>query len=182
MSTILYSKEGKFQAKVLDIPNKEDDGYHFLVDVTGMTFSSQRKAIRNARSWLKRKRKKYYKKHPKKRPWVKRQRIYPKQSELNKLGPRTIHKLYKMKRETAKILTAYSRKCKAEHKLRLHSNYSKKKWGKKTAAVSGEPTAFAIVIAKIMKEGSPKERKLVSKMINTFMNEPKGKNGNYIFY
>lgn len=175
MATVLYSHEGKYRAIVKEIPNREDDGYHFVVDVTGEEFDSLRKAIRKARSWLKKKRRKYYKKHP--RRWVKRTRKIPKEERDVKFNPiKHLQKLVKMEKETAKILVKYSDK-----KLKVRKDYSKKTWNnKKVTAVSGDPKDFSLAIAAIMKKGSTTERKAVSKMLKNFVNEPYQKSN--LFY
>lgn len=166
MATELYSHEGKYRAIVREVPSKEDDGYVFYVDVLDETFESQRKAIRKARSWLKKKRQKYYQKHPRK--WVKRTRGIPKESRNVKINPfKKIHKLYKMKKEVAKLLNKHSDK-----KLKIHKDYSKKTWkSRKVCAVSGETKDFNLAIASIMKSGTLKERKATAKMIAKIANE-----------
>lgn len=164
MPTVLFSHEGKYKAYIRSVPNQEDDGFHFNVDVTGKSFDSQRLAIRNARSYLSKKRRKFYKKHPRK--WKKVNRRIPK-SERGKSPIQTLHKLYKMKKKTAIILVAHSKK-----KLKLKADYSRKKWSKKTTAISGATTDFNLAIASVMLKGSEKERKLVSKMLTEFTNEP----------
>lgn len=175
METVLYSHEGKYRAIVRAIPNREDDGFHFKVDVTKKEFDSQRKAIRNARSWLKKKRRKYYKKHPRK--WVKRTRGIPKEERMVKFNPiKTLHKLHKMEKDAAKILIKHSGK-----KLKLHKEYSKKTWNKrKVCAVSGDHKDFALAISSVMKKGTIIERKAVSKMLKKFVSEPYQKSN--LFY
>lgn len=164
MCTVLFSHEGKYRAIVNAVPNKEDDGFHYVVDVTGKISDSEKKAIRHARSWLRKKRRKYYKKNPKK--WVKRTRRIPK--EMRNVSPiKKLHKLYKMKKVTAKILVAHSDK-----KLKINLNYSRKKWDKKTAAISGETSSFNLAIASVLVNGTEVERKKVSKMLTKFTHEP----------
>lgn len=164
MCTALFSHEGKYRASIKSVPNKEDDGFHYIVDVTGKSFDSEKKAIRHARSWLRKKRRKYYKKNPKK--WVKRTRRIPK--EERHLSPiKTLHKLYKMKKKTAQILVKHSDK-----KLKIKLDYSRKKWDKSTTAVSGETSAFNLAISSVLITGTEKERKSVSKMLVKFTHEP----------
>jgi hypothetical protein len=164
MITVLFSHEGKHKAYIRAVPNREDDGHHFVVDVTGKEFDSQRQAISNARKYLKKKRAKFYKKNPRK--WVKVNRRIPKE-ERGKSPIKTLHKLYKMKKKTAQILVAYSNK-----KLKLKPEYSRKAWDKKTAAIFGETQIFNLAIAAVMQNGTAKERKAVSKMLIEFTHEP----------
>jgi len=164
-TTALFSKEGKYRAFVNAIFNVETDGYSFKVNVTGKIYDSQKMAIKNAKKWLKNKRVKYYKKHPNKRPKVKTVRIYPKPT---KSPIKTINKLYKMKASVAKILFRMS-----EKKLKIHKDYSRKKWdNRKTTAVSGETADFNTAIYNVMKDGTSNERKLVAKMLKNFTHEP----------
>ena len=162
--TVLFSKEGKYRALVQTVFDSETDGYCYRVNETGRTFTSHRLAINNARRWLKKKRTKFYKKHPDKVPRVKTVRIKPKKAKrITK-----INKLYKMKLETAKILVRMSNK-----KLKIHKEYSRKKFdNKKTTAVSGATKDFNLAIMNVMKDGTKKERKLVAKMLKKFMHEP----------
>lgn len=164
-TTVLFSKEGKYRALVQSIFNDIDDGNFYRVDVTGRTFTSHRLAINHARKWLQKKRMKYYKKHPKKRPRIKTVRINPKPT---KSKVKVINKLYKMEKNAAKILVRMSGK-----KLKLHDNYSRKKFdSKKTTAVSGKTTDFNTAIYNVMADGTKKERKLVAKMLKKFTHEP----------
>lgn len=163
--SVLFSREGKYMAKVQTVFNNENDGYFYRVDATGRTYSSHKLAVNNARTWLKKKRTKYYKKHPKERPRVRTVRLKPKPT---KSKIKTIQKLYKMEKETAKILYRMSGK-----KLKIHNDYSRKKFeSKKTTAVSGETTDFNVAIYNTMKDGTKKERKAVAKMLKKFNHEP----------
>ena len=73
-----------------------------------------------------------------------------------------------MKTPAAKILVRMSNK-----KLKLHENYSRKKWeNKKTTAVSGETEDFNTAIYNVMKDGTKRERKLVARMLSDFTHEP----------
>ncbi len=165
MATVLFSKEGKFRAWIREVPNGVDDGSSYKLDVTGKIFNSQKGAIRNARKWLKKKRDRYYKKHPEKRVRVKVKRLVPKVVPPKR---KTIHKLYKMNKDVAEILFRMSAK-----KLKIHLDYSRKKWeSKKTVAVSGETADFNTAIYTVMKDGTRKERKQVSKMMEKFTHEP----------
>jgi len=164
-TTVLFSKEGKYRALVQSIFNDIDDGNFYRVDVTGRTFTSHRLAINHARKWLQKKRMKYYKKHPKERPRIKTVRINPKPT---KSKVKVINKLYKMEKDAAKILVRMSGK-----KLKLHDNYSRKKFdSKKTTAVSGDTKDFNIAIYNVMADGTKKERKVVAKMLKKFTHEP----------
>ena len=166
MCTTLFSRVGNYRATVIDIPSREDDGTFFRCVETGKEFDSQRKAIRNARTYLKKKRKKWHKKHPK------HTRKYPKakrRADIKKVNKiKTINKLYKMEKATAKILVKHAPK----KTLKLHSEYARKKFKKKTTAVSGEPINFSLAIASVMKQGTKSERKAVSKMLTKFIHEP----------
>lgn len=162
-ATVLFSKEGKYRALVQTVFDSESDSYCFRVDVTKRTYTSQQLAINNARRWLKKKRMKYYKKHPKKKPRVKTVRLYPKQKKQIK----KIKKLYKMKEDAAKILVRMSNK-----KLKIHKEYSRKKFdNKKTTAVSGDTKDFNVAVYNTMKDGTKKERKIVAKMLQKFTHE-----------
>lgn len=163
---MLFSRVGNYRATVIPIPNKEDDGFNFRCVETGKESDSQKKAIRNARSYLKKKRKKWHKKHPKPK------KVYPKakrRADIKKVNPiKTINKLYKMDKTTAKILVKYAPK----KTLKLHNKYARKKFKKTTTAVSGEPLNFSLAIAAVMKKGTKGERKAISKMLTKFVHEP----------
>lgn len=164
-ATVLFSKEGKYQARVLSLFSETDDGNYFRVDKTGRTFTSHRLAINNARKWLLKKRTKYYKKHPKEKPRIKTVRVIPKE---RKSPIKTINKLHKMKTDAAKILHRMSGR-----KLKIHNDYSRKKFdSKKTTAVSGSTEDFNRAIYVVMKDGTKKERKIISKMLKEFTHEP----------
>lgn len=164
MATALFSKEGKFRAIITEVPNKVDDGFSYRLDLTKRIFTTQNGAIRNARALLKKKRARYYKKHPEQRVRIKARRLNPKEKSNRK----TIHKLFKMDKQAANILVRMS-----GNKLKLHLDYSRKKWdNKKTTAVSGETADFNKAIWTTMKDGTQKERKLVAKMLKKFTNEP----------
>ena len=162
--TVLFSKEGKYRAAIQTVFNDVDDSNYFRVDVTGKTFVSHGGAINHARKWLRKKRFKYYKKNPKEKPRIKTVRLNPKPKRKFK----TINKLHIMEKATAKILIRMSDK-----KLKLHDNYSRKKFdNEKTTAVSGETTDFNVAIYTTMVDGTKKERKLVAKMLKKFTHEP----------
>lgn len=164
MATALFSKEGKFRAIITEVPSGIDDGYAYKVDLTKRIFKTQSGAINNARALLKKKRARYYKKHPEKRVRIKARRLFPKEKSNRKV----IHKLYKMNKEAAKILVRMS-----DNKLKMHLDYSRKKWeNKKTTAVSGNTADFNKAIWTTMKDGTKKERKIVAKMLKAFTNEP----------
>jgi len=168
--TALFSKEGKYRALVQTVFDDETGGYCFRVNTTKKTFTSHRLAINNAKRWLKKKRMKYYKKHPKERPRIKTVRIHSKEKPIQ---IKSIQKLYKMKLETAKILIRMS-----EKKLKIHKEYARKKFNsKKTTAVSGNTKDFNIAIYTVMVDGTKNERKLVAKMLKKFTHEEiSGKN------
>ena len=166
-TTTLFSREGKYRANVSAIFDTESDGYNFKVDVTGRIYDSQKLAIKNASRWLKKKRMRYYKKHPKERVRFKTVRINPKIEKI-KNPIKTINKLYKMEKSVARILYRMSGK-----KLKVHGDYSRKKWdNKKTTAVSGDTEQFNTAIYNVMKDGTKTERKLVAKMLKKFTHEP----------
>lgn len=178
MATVIFSNVGDFRAEVKEVLSKEDDGFDYVCVQTGKRFDSEKRAIRNARSWLKRKRRKYYKKNPRTfqlKGKVKRRSEIQSEKKINPI--RTINKLFKMEKSTATILMKYA----PSKSLKLHNKYAKKKWDKSVTAVSGSTVDFSVTIATIMKKGSKKERKAVSKLIESFANEPYGKN-NTIFY
>lgn len=163
--TALFSKDNVHRALVQTVHNDIDDGYYFRVDATGKVFASHRVAINNARNWLRKQRLKYYRRNPDKKPVLKTVRLIPKKV---KSKIREINKLYKMKSDTAIILHRMS-----EKKLKLHLNYSRKKWeNKKTTAVSGTTTEFNTAIYNVMEDGTKKERKKVAKMLKKFTHEP----------
>lgn len=163
MATVLFSKEGKYRVVIREIPNDIDDGFFYKVEATGRIFQSIGGAVRSARMLLKKWRFKYYKKHPEKRVRIKAKRLVPKVKKKTRLL-----KLYVMDKDAAKILVRMS-----DNKLKLHSNYSRKKFNnEKTTAVSGETTDFSSAIATVMKDGTKKERKTVSKMMLKFIHEP----------
>ena len=164
-TTVLFSKDGKYKAIVNALFHADTDGYSYKVDVTGRIYDSNKLATNNARRWLKKKRTKYYKKHPNRKPRVKTVRIYPKKEQ----SPiKTINKLYPMNVAAAKILVRMSNK-----KLKLHKDYSRKKFdSQKTTAVSGETKDFNIAIYNVMKDGTTRERKRVAKMLQKFTAEP----------
>lgn len=164
-ATALFSKEGKYRAMIQPIFNDIDDGNYYRVDVTGRCFTSHRMAINNARKWLKKKRLRYYKKHPKEKPRIKTVRLIPKETK-NKI--KLIQKLYIMDKDVAKILFRMSNR-----KLKVHEDYSRKKFdNNKTTAVSGSTSDFNTAIYTVMIDGTKKERKLVAKMLKKFTHEP----------
>jgi hypothetical protein len=58
MSTVLISKEGVYKVYIVPLLNPANDGYLYRVVQTGKTFSSESRAIRNGRYYLKRQRQK----------------------------------------------------------------------------------------------------------------------------
>lgn len=162
--TVLFSKDNKHRTSIQTILDDMSDGFLYRVSSTGRTYTSHQLAINNARKWLRKKRLKYYKKHPKERPRIKTVRLNPKPK--NKI--KTIKKLHIMEKVTAKILVRMSGK-----KLKMHNDYSRKKFNtKKTTAVSGDTHIFNIAISTVMKDGTKKERKLVAKMLKCMTHEP----------
>lgn len=165
-ATILFSQEGKYRALVQTVFDSESDKNCYRVNTTGRTFTSHRLAINHARRWLKKKRTKFYRKHPEKKPRVKTVRLNPKKKDKSPISK--INKLYKMESKAAKILVRMSNK-----KLKIHKDYSRKKFsGKKTTAVSGDTKDFNVAIFNVMKDGTKKERKLVANMLKKFTHEP----------
>lgn len=163
-ATLLYSKDNKNYTKVQTCLDDIGDGFLYRVEATGRTYTSHQLAINNARKWLCKKRLKYYKKHPKERPRIKAVRLNPK----SKVKIKSIKKLHIMEKATAKILFRMSGK-----KLKIHNDYSRKKFdNKKTTAVSGDTSAFNIAIATVLKDGTKKERKLVASMLKKVTHEP----------
>jgi hypothetical protein len=63
MGTLLISKKGGFSAHIIEMLSPVDDGNLYSVLETKFTSDNYKRAIRNARSYLKRKRVKY-KKNP----------------------------------------------------------------------------------------------------------------------
>jgi hypothetical protein len=166
MATALFSKEGKYRVIIREVPNGIDDGSSYKIDVTGRIFKSQNGAVRNARRWLKKKRDRYYKKHPNERVRIKVKRLIPKSDRKPKL--KQINKLYKMNKDVAKILVRMS-----DNALKIHLDYTRKKFeNEKTTAVSGETENFNKAIYTVMVDGTKKERKLVAKMMKKFTHEP----------
>lgn len=166
MCTTLFSNVGNYRATVIAISNGVDDGFHYKCIETGKISDSQRKAIQNARTYLRKKRIKWHKKHTKVR------KKYPKakrRADIKKVNPiKTINKLFKMEKKVANILVKHS----TDKKLKLHLKYAKKKFKKKTTVISGEPIDFSLAIASVMKNGTKDERKAVSKMLTKFVHEP----------
>jgi hypothetical protein len=164
MATALFSKEGLYRVIIREVPNGIDDGYVFRLDVTNKSFKSLQGAIRNARKWLKKKRSRYYKKHPNERVRKKVKRLIPKE---NRKKIKVINKLYKMDKLAAAILVRMS-----DNKLKIHNDYARKKFKEKTTAVSGETSDFNTAIYTVMKDGTKKERRIVSRMMRKFTHEP----------
>lgn len=164
-TTVLFSTDGKHRAIIYPLLDDFSDGYSYKLDVTGRIYASLSPAVRSARKWLRKKRIKYYNKHPDKRPRIKTVRLYPKETRVKQ---KSIQKLYKMDKETANILFRMS-----EKKLKIYADYSRKKFdNNKTTAISGSTTDFNLAICKTLKEGTKKERKLVAKMLTKFTHEP----------
>jgi len=162
--TLLYSKDNKNYTSVQTTLDDKGDGFLYRVASTGRTYTSHQLAINNARNWLRKKRLKYYKKHPKERPRIKAVRLNPKSKRLFK----SIKKLHTMEKVTAKILFRMSGKT-----LKIHNDYSRKRFdNKKTTAVSGNTSDFNMAITTVMKDGTKKERKLVASMLKKLTHDP----------
>lgn len=67
MATVLYSKKGKFIARIEERLLHDSDGICHLIIETNTRFASLQRAIKNARKRLAKKRKKYEKTHIRRR-------------------------------------------------------------------------------------------------------------------